>query len=53
MLLDQFADQLTFALPSFDLSAMTSAVPVGTVVNLDVRAVGRDNAYLTVQGGLK
>jgi len=53
MLLDQFADQLTFALPSFDLSAMTSAVPAGTIVNLDVRKVGRDNAYLTVQGGLK
>ena len=46
-------DSATFTLPSIDLGAMTQAVPEGTIINLDVREVGRDNAYLTVQGALE
>jgi len=52
-LLSTVADSATFTLPSIDLGALTSAVPAGTIINLDVRQVGRDNAYLTVQGALE
>ncbi|MBI3179783.1 MAG: hypothetical protein HYZ27_08985, partial [Deltaproteobacteria bacterium] len=43
----------TFTLPSIDLGSLTTAVPAGTVINIDVQSVGRDNAYLTLNGGLK
>jgi hypothetical protein len=52
-LLTTVADSATFTLPSFDLGALTTAVPAGTIVNIDVRQIGRDNAYLTLEGALK
>jgi len=52
-LLSTLTDSASFALPSIDLGAMTTAVPAGTVINIDVRQVARDNAYLTVQGALE
>ncbi|TNF37229.1 MAG: hypothetical protein EP329_03715 [Deltaproteobacteria bacterium] len=52
-LLSTVTDKAHFALPAIDLSSLTSAVPAGTMINLDVRSVGRDNAYLTVNGALK
>ncbi len=52
-LLATVADSATFTLPSFDLGALTTAVPAGTIVNIDVRRIGRDNSYLTVEGALK
>lgn len=52
-LLSTVETSATFTLPSIDLSSLTSAVPAGTVINIDVQSVGRDNAYLTLNGGLK
>lgn len=52
-LLSTVSDSATFTLPSIDLGAMTPAVPAGTVINLDVRGVARDNQYLTVQGAFE
>lgn len=52
-LLSTLTDSANFTLPSIDLGAMTTAVPPGTVINIDVRQVARDNAYLTVQGALE
>jgi hypothetical protein len=52
-LLGMVGDAASFTLPTIDLGALTTAVPAGTVINLDVRDVTRDNAYLTVQGALK
>ncbi len=52
-LLSTLTDSASFTLPSIDLGAMTTAVPPGTVINIDVRQVARDNAYLTVQGALE
>ena len=52
-LLSTVTTSASFTLPSIDLGALTTAVPAGTVINIDVRDVGRDNAYLTVMGGLE
>lgn len=52
-LLGTVTESASFTLPSFDLGALTSAVPAGTMINIDVREIGRDNAYLTVEGALK
>lgn len=52
-LLGTVTESASFTLPSFDLGELTSAVPAGTIINIDVRKVGRDNAYLTVEGALK
>ena len=52
-LLSTVTDKARFDLPAIDLGAITPAVPAGTILNLDVQSVGRDNAYLTVNGKLK
>lgn len=52
-LLGTVGESARFDLPAIDLGALTGAVPEGTVINLDVEGVGRDNAYLTVHGKLK
>lgn len=49
-LLSSFTEGASFELPSIDLGSLTSAVPAGTVINIDVREVARDNAYLTIEG---
>ena len=49
-LLSTLTDSASFTLPSIDLGSMTSAVPAGTVINIDVRDISRDNGYLTVEG---
>jgi hypothetical protein len=46
-------DSAAFALPSIDLGALTTAVPPGTTINLNVQNTGRDNAYLTIFGKLE
>ena len=52
-LLSTVTDKARFDLPTIDLGSLTSVVPAGTILNLDVQSVGRDNAYLTVNGALK
>ena len=52
-LLATVTESARFDLPTIDLGALTPAVPAGTVLNLDVRSIGRDNAYLTVNAALK
>jgi hypothetical protein len=52
-LLGAVEDSGSFALPSIDLGAMTTAVPPGTTINLGGLASGRDNAYLTISGKLE
>lgn len=52
-LLGTLTESAHFALPTIDLGSLTTAVPAGTVINLDVRAIARDNAYLTVQGAFE
>lgn len=52
-LLGTVGESARFDLPAIDLGAISDAVPEGTVINLDVEGVGRDNAYLTVHGKLK
>jgi len=52
-LLSTVTDKARFDLPAIDLGSLTEIVPEGTILNLDVREVGRDNAYLTVNGSLK
>ncbi len=52
-LLSSLTESAVFTLPSIDLGSMTTAVPAGTIINFDVRDVGRDNQYLTVYGGLE
>jgi hypothetical protein len=49
-LLSGLTEGATFTLPSIDLGSLTTAVPAGTVINIDVREVDRDNAYLTLEG---
>ncbi len=46
-------DQLTFDLPQIDLNSLSSDIPEGTVLNLDLQTIGRSGAYLTAEGGLK
>ncbi|PKN56249.1 MAG: hypothetical protein CVU56_17140 [Deltaproteobacteria bacterium HGW-Deltaproteobacteria-14] len=52
-LLSTVTDKARFDLPAIDLGSLTSVVPAGTILNLDVQSVERDNAYLTVNGALK
>ncbi len=52
-LLGTVGDAASFNLPTIDLGALTTAVPAGTIINLDIRDITRDNAYLTVQGALE
>ena len=52
-LLSSLTESAVFTLPSIDLGSMTTAVPAGTIINFDVRDVGRDNQYMTVYGGLE
>jgi|GEM_PF-1380365 len=52
-LLGIIEEAATFALPAIDLGALTTAVPAGTTLNLNIGGVGRDNAYMTVFGTLE
>lgn len=52
-LLGLVEESAAFVLPSIDLGALTSSVPVGTTINLNVGGVGRDNGYMTVFGSLE
>jgi hypothetical protein len=52
-LLGVVEENASFALPSIDLSTLTTSVPAGTTINLDIEGVGRDNGYMTVYGALE
>lgn len=52
-LLSTIGESATFTLPSIDLGALTTAVPAGTMIDLDIQSVARDNAYLTINASLK
>jgi len=52
-LLGTVTESATFTLPTIDLGALTSAVPAGTTIDLDIRDITRDNAYMTIYGALK
>lgn len=52
-LLGTVQESATFTLPQIDLGQMTDAVPPGTIIELDIRQVARDNAYLTIHGALE
>ncbi len=52
-LLSTVGDTAAFDLPQIDLGALADGIPEGTIIELDVTEIGRDNAYLTVNGGLK
>jgi len=52
-LLSSVEGMASFDLPSIDLGGLTGAVPEGTILNLDVREVVRDNAYLTIRASLE
>lgn len=52
-LLSSVGDAARFALPQIDLHEQSAVFPPGTTVDFVVQQVSRDNAYLTVQGGLK
>jgi len=51
-LLGTVTDAAKFPLPSIDLGALTGTGS-GPTINLDIQAVARDNAYLTINGALK
>ncbi|MGM0575002.1 MAG: hypothetical protein ACQEXJ_04640 [Myxococcota bacterium] len=54
MLIEQAAgDSLSFEIPSFDLGDLSEELPAGAELQLDLEAIGRSGAYLTVEGGLK
>lgn len=52
-LLEAVGKSAKFALPQIDLHEQSPAFPPGTTVDFVVQEVSRDNAYLTVLGGLK
>ncbi|MFO0744615.1 MAG: hypothetical protein U1F43_02940 [Myxococcota bacterium] len=52
-LLGTVSDSATFTLPAIDLGSLTSAVPAGTTIDLDIQSIARDNAYLTINASLK